>query len=375
MKLEEDVKLKEASNPWTPGHLQKAPELTEDERKTEEVLKKFRSILNKLTPENFTKLVEEQVKKLDLEAPERQEPCIKMVFEKAIAEPKFATGYSLLCKAISTNTTKVEVSTSFKKQLITRCQKEFEKHRDDPAFKNNAERLSEIENEEDPVKKEELKIMYDEQSSNLRRRAAGTVQFIGELYKIEMLTSKIMVSCIQMLLNPELISEETLESLCKLLTTIGKKLEKLDEKKHDLTETFKHLTSIVSKKQLKISSRVRFMIQDLIDLRKNNWTPRRVENKPKTIDQIHKEAAFEQYSNQLLNSQMGHQRKTSKGPRDGFQNNNQNSNNNNQKRGGNAPGEDGWSISYSKNSRPINFDMKKVNITVSSNFSSLLSTL
>ena len=33
------------------------------------------------------------------------------------------------------------------------------------------------------------------------------------------------------------------------------------------------------------------MMQDIIDLRKNDWVPRREDNNPKTIDQIHKEAA------------------------------------------------------------------------------------
>ena len=41
----------------------------------------------------------------------------------------------------------------------------------------------------------------------------------------------------------------------------------------------------------KTSSRVRFMMQDIVDLRDNDWVPRREDNNPKTIDQIHKEAA------------------------------------------------------------------------------------
>ena len=33
------------------------------------------------------------------------------------------------------------------------------------------------------------------------------------------------------------------------------------------------------------------MMQDIVDLRDNNWVPRREDNNPKTIDKIHKEAA------------------------------------------------------------------------------------
>jgi translation initiation factor 4G len=50
---------------------------------------------------------------------------------------------------------------------------------------------------------------------------------------------------------------------------------------------FSTLDAIV--KQRKISNRIRFMIQDVVDLRKTGWKPRREDNNPKTIDQIHRE--------------------------------------------------------------------------------------
>lgn len=48
------------------------------------------------------------------------------------------------------------------------------------------------------------------------------------------------------------------------------------------------------------SARVRFMMQDIVDLRNNNWVPRREDNNPKTIDQIHKEAADAAKKTQLM---------------------------------------------------------------------------
>ena len=50
---------------------------------------------------------------------------------------------------------------------------------------------------------------------------------------------------------------------------------------------FSTLDAIVNKR--KISNRIRFMIQDVVDLRKTGWKPRREDNNPKTIDQIHRE--------------------------------------------------------------------------------------
>ena len=54
---------------------------------------------------------------------------------------------------------------------------------------------------------------------------------------------------------------------------------------------FNQLEAIVNKR--KTSNRIRFMIQDVIDLRKCQWKPRREDNNPKTIDQIHKEVEKE----------------------------------------------------------------------------------
>lgn len=53
----------------------------------------------------------------------------------------------------------------------------------------------------DPQKREEKKVELEEKHYKLRQRANGTVKFIGELYKIEMLTTRIMRTCIEMLLH------------------------------------------------------------------------------------------------------------------------------------------------------------------------------
>ena len=55
------------------------------------------------------------------------------------------------------------------------------------------------------------------------------------------------------------------------------------------------------------------MLQDVQDLRKMNWVPRRQDNNPKTIDQIHKEAADEAKKTQLLVQQSKHLQKRDRG--------------------------------------------------------------
>lgn len=366
----EDVKLNEAKSAWKPQMLVSDQDIPEDQKKSAELLKQFRSILNKITPENFPTLIQ-QLKVLKIDSVDVLDSCISLVFEKAIMEPSYGASYATLCKEVADvfvvplDDKNSEQKAVFKKRLITQCQLEFEKHRNNEIVKNNSERLKEIEDEEDATKKEELKANFELESFKIRRRAVGTVHFIGELYKIEMLTSRIMQSCVSHLLDPTMCSEETLECLCKLLTTIGKRLEKLDARKVDLSDCFATLARLADKQNpIGISSRIRFMIQDLIELRLNHWTPRKLqrEDKPQKLEEIKAQVAIEQIINKMENKEALRSEQNDRGgqnrsDRSGFY---QGGGSTNNKRG-NIVSEDGWSTQYSK-SRPLKLDMNKLQL-------------
>lgn len=124
------------------------------------------------------------------------------------------------------------------------------------------------------------------------------ILFAGELYKLKMLTSKIMVYCMNHLIDK--LEEEKLECLCKLLTTIGEQVE--SEVKDQLDNVFKKMQEIISdRRNNKISSRVRFMIQDVIELRRRRWVVKSVvDSQPKMMDQIQKEAEQQQRHIEVL---------------------------------------------------------------------------
>jgi len=82
------------------------------------------------------------------------------------------------------------------------------------------------------------------------------------------------------------------ELLCKLLTTIGKILD-LPRAKGYMDTYFNFIVGYVSDIQ-NFSSRIRFMFQDLIDLRATYWVPRRQENEPKTFSELASEAAVKE---------------------------------------------------------------------------------
>lgn len=174
-----------------------------------------------------------------------------------------------------------------------------------------------MEESTNPNEKAEITASIEEEERKFRRRSVGTVTFIGELYKIGMLTSNIISICIQSLLDPN--SEDKLECMCKLLTTVGKKYDDatinqpIQPVKKDgpprvllsLDITFKQMQAIATKKvesAQQVSSRVRFMLQDVIDLRRNKWIPSQTkQDGPKTMDQISKEAKNEQITTNYLN--------------------------------------------------------------------------
>lgn len=63
----------------------------------------------------------------------------------------------------------------------------------------------------------------EEAKDKARRRSTGNIKFIGELFKLKMLTEPIMHDCVVKLLKNH--DDESLECLCRLLTTIGKDLD------------------------------------------------------------------------------------------------------------------------------------------------------
>ncbi|XP_047247457.1 eukaryotic translation initiation factor 4 gamma 1-like isoform X4 [Girardinichthys multiradiatus] len=317
MSLSDDVQLNKAEKAWKPSvkktTLTREPEEPQEndpeQIKTLELFKRVRSILNKLTPQKFQQLMK-QVQELTVDTEERLKGVIDLTFEKAISEPDFSVAYANMCRCLSglkvITPEKSGPTVNFRKLLLNRCQKEFEKDKDDDEiFEKKQKELEAASGDE--VKQrliEELK----EAKDKARRRSMGNIKFIGELFKLKMLTEVIMHDCIVKLLKNH--DDESLECLCRLLSTIGKDLD-FEKAKPRMDQYFNQMEKII--KERKTTSRIRFMLQDVLDLRRNNWIPRRGDQGPKTIDQIHKEAEMEEHREQMKVQQALISRKESGG--------------------------------------------------------------
>ncbi|XP_012257845.2 eukaryotic translation initiation factor 4 gamma 3-like isoform X1 [Athalia rosae] len=351
LSLREDVKLRETENAWKPGRL-KAEDISEEEAKTQALYKRVRGVLNKLTPQKFDTLVN-QVRALKIDSQERLQGVIDLVFEKAVDEPSFSVAYALMCKELGMKEVSApdgksasnDKGSNFRKLILTRCQMEFEKNT--AAENARVLKMKEIESCTDPEKKKELQLAWVEEERRIRVKSVGNIRFIGELFKLGMLTSRIMQACIRNLLD--LNDEESLECLCKLLSTVGKDLEsKNQESMQNLDLCFKQMQDIVNRKVPgKVSSRVRFMLQDVIELRANKWVPRRDDSNPKTMDQIQKEAETERLDSHLNNTPLNTPRKDDR-------------NNDRKRNRGGGSTEEGWSLPIRSNRQQYSVEAAKL---------------
>ncbi|KAE9603429.1 putative initiation factor eIF-4 gamma, MA3 [Lupinus albus] len=245
--------------------------------------RQLKAILNKLTPQNFERLFE-QVKAVNIDNAVTLTGVISQIFEKALTEPTFCEMYANFCSHLASELPDLSVDNekiTFKRLLLNKCQEEFERGEKEQEEANKAD--------EGEVKQSDEE--REQRRVKARRRMLGNIRLIGELYKKRMLTERIMHECIKKLLgqyqDPD---EEDIEALCKLMSTIGEMIDHPKAKIH-IDAYFERMK--VLSNNMNLSSRVRFMLKDSIDLRKNKWQERRKVEGPKKIDEVHRDAVQE----------------------------------------------------------------------------------
>lgn len=202
--------------------------------------------------------------------------AISLIVSKAQGEPHFAAMYASLCLKLAIAPMEAmgeepanKRGKKFKKLLLERCQAEFEK--------DINEQVAEAVTEGDDKAEIEYK------AGLIKKNYLGHMQFIGELYKGDLLSVKIMLVCLPELLQgsgdeKNSVDEEKVECFTKLMTTIGERLEHQSEYlksagKKDaskaLAECWKKVEGIAGNKEGSphVSTRIRFLLQDLIEMR------------------------------------------------------------------------------------------------------------
>ncbi|KAI1771284.1 hypothetical protein F4818DRAFT_209286 [Hypoxylon cercidicola] len=264
------------------------------------VQRKVKAALNKMTPENFEK-ISDQILQISAQSKDETDgrtlrQVIQLTFEKATDEAHWASMYAKFCKKMletmspevrdenirDKNGQVVNGGALFRKYLLNRCQEEFERGWK-PA-------LPEAKEGEDK-KALEATMLSDEYyiAAAAKRRGLGLVQFIGELYKLGMLTERIMHECVRKLVDYQGIPDEAeVESLSKLLRTIGGNLDATDKGRVMMDAYFGRIQSMIDLPDL--PSRLKFMLMDVVDLRRVSWVSKEANKGPKTLEEVRAEA-------------------------------------------------------------------------------------
>ncbi|KAL7918126.1 hypothetical protein ACQKWADRAFT_262525 [Trichoderma austrokoningii] len=277
----------------------------------EMVQRKVKAALNKMTPENFERIAD-QILLIASQSKDESDgrtlrQVIQLTFEKATDEAHWASMYAKFCKRMletmssdirdenikDKNGQVVSGGNLFRKYLLNRCQVEFERGwttnlPDAPEGAEDADKKGA------DAKPMEAALLSDEYyaAAAAKRRGLGLVQFIGELFKLGMLTERIMHECVRKLVDYQGLPDEAeVESLCKLLRTIGANLD--ETKGRPLVDLyFQRIQGMVDLPELQ--SRIKFMLMDIIDLRRARWVSKEANKGPKTLDEVRAEAEAQQ---------------------------------------------------------------------------------
>ncbi|CCD26217.1 translation initiation factor eIF4G NDAI_0H00430 [Naumovozyma dairenensis CBS 421] len=314
-----------SANRWVPKSRAKksekkmAPDGVTELLDAEDVERKMKSLLNKLTLEKFDTISTDIINIANQSKWETQGETLKIVieqiFHKACDEPHWSSMYAQLCgKVVKELSPEISDETNEGKTgpklilhyLVARCHTEFQKGWSDKLPTNE---------DGSPLEPE---MMSDEyyQAAAAKRRGLGLVRLIGFLYCLNLLTGKMMFECFRRLMkdltdNP---SEETLESVVELLTTVGEQFERDSFRAGDATlegsalldSLFQLLDNVIETG--KISNRIKFKLIDIKELREDkNWNSAKKNDGPKTISQIHEE---EERARQLKASSRSNSRRT-----------------------------------------------------------------
>ncbi|EPT00370.1 hypothetical protein FOMPIDRAFT_1049691 [Fomitopsis schrenkii] len=254
--------------------------------------RKVRALLNKLTMERFDSISNQIISWANKS--ENEHDCrtliqvIRLVFEKATDEAAWSEMYARLCRKmmeqISPKVQDEGIKNAegkpaaggqlFRKYLLNRCQEDFECGW--------------------AAKDESGKVVFSEEyyaAQKAKRRGLGLIKFIGELFKLQMLTERIVHECVKKLVgNVESPKEEDIESLCMLLKTVGELLDTAKARAH-VDVYFSRMKKLMNNPN--INYRMVFMLLDLIELRERKWKSRHAAAGPTTIPADHALAAKE----------------------------------------------------------------------------------
>lgn len=267
---------------WRPRRVSaQTASLSENEQRTEEFFRTVRGLLNKLTPINFC-IITEKLKLLITDDMLKIDGVVSMVLEKAVKEPKFSRWYlEMLCTLSRMlecdhlpESSYYRCDSLFSQKLLVL----FEILR---TIRIDSQIQAEIDACSDPAKRLLLQEQQYETIMKIKASFRGAGLVIGEAYVLQIINTKTILYCMETLLTTN--DENSLECLNTMLIASGKTLEYHLEP----TDTEKFFEAINTLSETRtLSTRIRFMLKNLLECKMNSWIPRYALKDLQIIDEL-----------------------------------------------------------------------------------------
>ena len=205
----------------------------------DELTKTLKCLLNKLTPTNFD-TIKQSIS--EVISPEVAPNFSNLLLTKASLEVKYSEMYAKLCSTLLTD------FPFFRPSLLNACQEIFI-----------------------------LRANSSEDISLSKSKIVGCVTFIGQLMNIKVISPKIIIFCCEELLKKN--TEDAAEAVCYLLSTC-RKLFSSSKYVHFANECLE----LLQQRAGIYSTRLNFLIQDLIETKKLHTLSVQSNEKPETLN-------------------------------------------------------------------------------------------
>ncbi|ANQ10221.1 Uncharacterized protein PCOAH_00038510 [Plasmodium coatneyi] len=247
--------------------------------------RQVKSLLNKLTVENFPIITERMCQIMDSRTnTDELQTVVNEVINKAVLEHDWSEMYADVCQALKWRSPNFEMKkkSSFEIALLKKIQEEYENL--PSTFESTMkEKLKNDENEE------ELSFVEQKQ----KKRLFGIVKLIGELFQRQIVSISIVISIAHdLLIAFEEPKEYCIEAFLQLIYSTGFFIDKMEKYKNILDTWFGRLKELQRKKMY--SKRIKFVIQDVFDLRLSEWRKKTHKDTAKGLNELRSQLETEE---------------------------------------------------------------------------------
>ncbi|XP_026425491.1 eukaryotic translation initiation factor-like [Papaver somniferum] len=243
------------------------------------VLRKVRTIMNKLTVEKYY-ILRTQLIDSGITTPSILQGVTSLIFSKAVMEPTFCPLYAFLCSELSVYFPSFPPDEpqgkqiTFMRILLDICQATYESA-NMKAGETRQQTMTVAPNQD-------LEYGYKERRQNL-----GNIRFICELSKQRRAVLTIVSLILKHLVEQDDV-EVNVEAICLLLSTVGRQLDESSSKSRVTNDVYFDRLKDLLTIHPQLATRLKFMIYDILDLRANNWVNPRHPNqvKDKAINEL-----------------------------------------------------------------------------------------